>query len=95
MTDERYMRPGVEFAVAKLNEECGELVSAIGKTMRWGFASFDPTKHERDRQTNEGWIFAEMRDVEDAIRRLRHEVSKTTPAQRAAMFGYGNTDSRP
>lgn len=88
MTDERYMRPGVEFALARLNEECGELVSAIGKTMRWGLNSSDPSSGVRE--SNEDWIYREMEDVEDAIKRFRAEVNKTTPAERYRMFGYGN-----
>ena len=90
MTDERYMRPGVEFAVAKLIEELGELSAALGKTMRWGFDSFDPTvSANAPRETNEEWVFREMDDVEGAIKNMRQEVSKTTRAARNSMFGYG------
>ena len=50
MTDPRFMRPGLPFALAKVIEECGEVISAAGKTLQWGTDSCDPTKPATERE---------------------------------------------
>jgi hypothetical protein len=70
MTDQRYMRPGVEFAVGKLIEEMGELQAALGKTIRWGWQSYNPELPEDQRETNESWVEREIEDVRGAIDNL-------------------------
>ena len=49
MTDQKYMRPGLPFAVGKTVEELGELSAALGKTLRWGGHSENPElpQHQR------------------------------------------------
>src|SRR5688572_3544022 len=47
MTDPKYMRPGLDFAVGKATEEAGEFLAAIGKTLRWGWFSVNPELAER------------------------------------------------
>lgn len=42
MTDQRYMKPGLPFAIGKAVEELGELSSALGKTLRWGLGQLQP-----------------------------------------------------
>lgn len=48
MTQARYMRPGLPFALGKAIEEAGEFLAALGKTQRWGLASYNP---ELDRKS--------------------------------------------
>ena len=57
--------------VAYLIEECGELQSALGKSLRWGFSSCNPELPVDERVTNRDWVLAEMVDVERGIRMLR------------------------
>lgn len=74
MTDERYMRPGIPFALGKLAEEIGEyleesnrinlqmsrVLQAIGKTQRWGLDSVNPDLPEEQQETNEAWLHREL-----------------------------------
>lgn len=61
--------------VAKLGwviEECSELGAAIGKTLRHGLTSVDPTDNAKrnadgSREMNVDWILREMADAEKAI----------------------------
>lgn len=75
MTDPRYMRKGLEFAMGKLIEECGELQSALGKTMRWGWYSTNPELPVEEQERNMDWVLREMADVEDAIENLKNEMA--------------------
>lgn len=50
--------------LAHLLEELGEIQAAIGKTMRWGTKSVDPTAPPALQVTNEDWMLAEIKDVE-------------------------------
>lgn len=73
MTDPKYMRPGLDFAVGKTVEECGEaileigeLLAAIGKTLRWGWRSVNP-ETPADQETNAAWIERKIADVRREI----------------------------
>lgn len=60
-------------------EECGELQAAIGKTIRHGLTSCDPTDGAKrtasgERELNVDWILREMFDVEKAIRLARTAI---------------------
>ena len=70
MTDRRYFRPGLNFATAWAAEECGELISALGKTLRWGWDSFNPELPKEERESNRDWVKREMRDVREALDNL-------------------------
>lgn len=47
---EKYLRPGFDFALAHAIEEAGEFLAAAGKTQRWGRLSSNPElpPHERE-----------------------------------------------
>jgi len=49
-----------------LIEECGETMSAVGKTIRWGFESYNPEPNA-SRETNREWIKRELIDLKRAI----------------------------
>lgn len=70
MTQQKYMKPGVAFAVGKLVEELGELQAALGKTLRWGWLSYNPELAPDDRETNLDWVRREIADVRGAIDHL-------------------------
>ena len=68
--EKRYLRTDTQSVLAHTVEECGELVTAIGKTQRWGLDSYDPTVPESQRETNRDWIRREMKDARLALARL-------------------------
>lgn len=70
----RYLRPGPDFAIAHLVEECGEVLMAAGKTQRFGLASFNPEVQPCHRETNRDWLLREIEDLEGAIARVRQEL---------------------
>lgn len=74
MTQAKYMRPGLDFAVGKAVEELGELQAALGKTLRWGWMSANPELPMKDRETNIAWVRREMTDVRDALDNLEKEM---------------------
>lgn len=61
----------LEAAVAYLVEECGEVLAAAGKSLRWGFASTNPELPLSQRESNINWLLRELADVETAINRVR------------------------
>ena len=71
MTNPRYMRPGFDFAVGKLVEECGELQAALGKMLRWGPESVNPELPIEQQETNRDWVSREIDDVLGAIANYR------------------------
>ena len=76
MTDGRYMRPGLDFAVGKAVEELGELQSALGKTIRWGWDSVNPELAPDQQETNQAWVLREIDDVRDALDNLTKEITE-------------------
>ncbi len=50
-----------------LIEECGEVLAATGKSLRWGLDSVDPELDPDDAETNRAWLARELRDLERAI----------------------------
>lgn len=53
-----------------LLEELGEVQQAIGKILRHGYMSYDPTKDEMPRTTNRMMLERELGDVERAVHML-------------------------
>ena len=74
MTDPKYMRPGLDFARGKMIEECGELLAALGKSLRWGWASVNPELPPDEQESNATWVLREMKDVRDALDNLEREM---------------------
>lgn len=66
----KYLRDDFPSVLAHAVEECGEFLSAAGKTQRWGRKSFNPELPESQRETNEVWLRREMADVRLALSRL-------------------------
>jgi len=76
MTDPRYMRPGLDFAVGKAIEEAGEFLAAMGKTLRWGWSSTNPELPANQREPNAAWVRREMKDLRDALDNLEREMEE-------------------
>lgn len=76
MTNPKYMRPGLEFAVGKATEEAGEFLAAIGKTLRWGWASYNPELPSSEQESNARWVKREMQDLKDALDNLEREMDE-------------------
>jgi hypothetical protein len=76
MTDPKYMRVGIDFAVGMAVEELGELQAALGKTLRWGWFSVNPELDPADRESNMIWVRREMADVRGALANLEREMEE-------------------
>lgn len=76
MTQAKYMRPGLPFAVGKTIEELGELLAALGKAQRWGWQSSNPELSVEQRETNEAWVRREIADVRGALDNLVREMDE-------------------
>lgn len=78
MTDQKYMRPGLPFAMGKAVEEAGEFLAAMGKTMRWGWNSYNPEVPKNARESNADWVRREMADLRGALDNLEREMDDAT-----------------
>lgn len=78
MTNPRYMRAGLDFARGKAIEEAGELMAALGKSLRWGWESANPELPIGQRETNLAWVRREMQDVRGALDNLDKELDEAT-----------------
>lgn len=56
------------------SEECGEVLAAVGKTIRWGLNSVNPELAVEDQETNREWILRELKDLKQAIRLLEKDL---------------------
>jgi hypothetical protein len=48
MSDPRFLQQGFDKQLAHVVEECGEVISAAGKTQRWGPSSINPLLRDGD-----------------------------------------------
>lgn len=75
------MMPGFESrsarqAMAHVVEECGEVLSAAGKTFRFGPYSVNPLIPEDQRETNLEWFHRELRDLELSIAAYWNQIGE-------------------
>ena len=89
MSDPKYMKPGLDFAVGKAIEEAGELIAALGKTLRWGWFSVNPELPRSKQESNESWVRREIADVRGALDNLEHEM-KVRRAINTVPADYGS-----
>jgi hypothetical protein len=72
-------------------EEMGEAMAAIGKTIRYGLASYNPELPPGERELNGDWALRELRDVERAARyaieALRVEMTAINGNERGGDAG--------
>ena len=69
--DAKYIRHDFESCLGHLIEECGEVMAAAGKTVRFGRGSVNPELPISKRETNVDWLSREMIDLEGAIARMK------------------------
>ena len=62
-----------------LIEEMGEVQAAVGKTLRWGFASTNP-EPGASKEMNGDWILRELNDAERAIQLAREAIKEEMKA---------------
>jgi len=72
----KYMPKTLRGKLAHLVEECGEVLAAVGKSMRWGLHSVNPELPPSKQESNATWLLREMDDVEKAIRIVRLALEK-------------------
>ena len=70
MSNPKYVNLGNP--LGKFIEECGEALAAAGKTVRFGWESYNPELGASS-ESNENWLRREIADLEEAIARLRRE----------------------
>lgn len=70
MVDDRFLRPGFDFALWHAVEEAGEFLAAAGKTQRFGRDSYNPLLPHLQRELNEEWLERELNDLRGALNRL-------------------------
>lgn len=74
MVKPNYVRNDNISIMAHLVEECGEVLAAAGKTLRWGPDSYNPEIPVAERETNIAWLRREIADLELVITRLKEHV---------------------
>lgn len=67
--------------VGYLVEECGEVLAAVGKTIRWGLESVNPTLPPEQQETNRNWILRELPDLRKAIAIFKAAITLVPEAQ--------------
>ena len=76
MSDPKYLRDDFNFCLAHLVEECGEVLAAVGKIQRWGWASVNPELPPSEQESNLVWLMRELCDLKDAIGRLEKLIDE-------------------
>lgn len=63
-----YKPESEEEKIGYLVEECGEVMAAVGKSLRWGLESVNPELPGEMQETNYNWILRELKDLKRAVR---------------------------
>ena len=71
MSNLKYIRHDFGSVIGHLVEECGEVLAASGKLLRWGPNSVNPELPPEQQETNRDWLLRELDDLEDLIARAR------------------------
>ncbi|HYD07504.1 MAG TPA: hypothetical protein VEC60_17335 [Reyranella sp.] len=70
----KYKPKTTKAKLAHLVEEAGEVVSAAGKSLRFGLDSVNPDLPRSEQETNRHWLMREMADLEAACRAVRKAI---------------------
>lgn len=73
---EQYIPHSLEQKLGYLMEECGEVMHATGKSIRWGFQGANPEIPEEERITNAQWLLDELNDLKRAISWVENHLEK-------------------
>lgn len=78
MSNKDYLQKGFDKTLSHAIEECGEFLTAAGKLQRWGSLSVNPIYREAPDgsrgECNGRWLWREMLDLEDVLKRLKQEM---------------------
>lgn len=69
-----YIRNDFDSILGHLVEECGEVLAAAGKTLRWGPDSYNPELPKDQRETNINWLKREINDLKSVIARAEEYI---------------------
>lgn len=72
MAHEEFRQNTVHGALSHLVEECGEVLAAAGKSLRFGLDSVNPLLPKEQQETNQDWLLREVHDLELAILKLKN-----------------------
>lgn len=72
MSHFEYLPQGFNGKLSHVIEECGEVLAAAGKTLRFGLESSNPLTS--DPETNREWLLRELKDLKQAISRIIPEL---------------------
>lgn len=77
MTKTQYKSRTIDQAIGHLIEECGEVLAASGKSLRWGLTSTDPesTLPVSERECNAEWLMRELDDLSEAIDVVKNMIN--------------------
>lgn len=76
MSDQKYIIYDFRHCLGHVIEECGEVLAAIGKTLRWGEEAVNPELPPHKQESNYMWIRRELVDLRGAIDRLEGVMEK-------------------
>lgn len=74
MVKRNYVRNDFDSILGHLVEECGEVLAAAGKTLRWGPDSYNPELPKAQRETNLAWLRREINDLKSVIARAEEHI---------------------
>lgn len=63
-----YVPTNLKQKLGYLVEECGETLTATGKTIRWGLESYNPELPMHKQESNRKWLLRELKDLKRAIK---------------------------
>lgn len=76
MAEHKYLRHDGHSVVSHLIEKCGEVLTAAGKTLRWGPQSVNPELAPDDQETNREWLLRELNGLEILVARTRKALGE-------------------
>lgn len=77
MAHEEFRPTDLKGALDHVVEECGEVLAAAGKTLRFGFLSVNPLIPKEQRETNAAWLDREAADLMLALATLRTRMHES------------------
>ena len=72
---DRYYPQTLTAKLGYVAEECGEVLAAVGKTIRWGVDSVNPELPLLKQESNRAWVLRELQDLKNAIAILEEALS--------------------
>lgn len=73
--------------------ECGEVMAATGKSIRWGLDSYNPEVPRMPKDTNQDWLLRELDDLERAIKYVRDALAtEPTPEPGEPTLRHAGTE---